>query len=365
MKVVLIGGHLGPALAVAKKLKKDEIFYIGRKFTFEGDSAVSLEYQEINKLNIPFFAITTARFQRKFTRYTIFSLSKYPIGFYQSIKILNKIKPDVVLGFGGYVSIPVIQAAYLLKIPVVIHEQTLEAGFSNRIAAKIAKKVCISWKSSENYFPKQKTILTGIPLREEIIDIKKIQKEKNNIPIIYVTGGSSGSHVINSLVEKSLDKLLKNYVIIHQTGDSQKHKDYEKLEKKISELDKSVSQNYVLKKFFSSMEAARVLYNCDLVVGRAGINTTAELIYLQKPALLIPIPFTQKNEQFKNAEFLKGLGLGLVLEQNLLTEELFISTINSMINNISIYKLEQNVLANDATEKIVEVLKSVSKKKTT
>src|ERR1035437_5335593 len=109
MKIVIVGGHLSPALSIIKKLgKNDEVYYFGRKYVHEGDSALSLEYQEITKLNISFYSITTARLQRKLTRYTFSSLLKMPVGFYQSFNLLKKIKPDVVLGFGGYVSVPVI-----------------------------------------------------------------------------------------------------------------------------------------------------------------------------------------------------------------------------------------------------------------
>ena len=140
MKIVVIGGHLSPAYSVIEELKGEEVFYIGREHVFEGDKAVSLENEEIKTLNIPFFPIVTARLQRKFTRYTLSSFIKFPLGFTQALRILKPIKPDVVLGFGGYLSVPVIFAASICNIPVVIHEQTLEAGFANRLVAKIAKR---------------------------------------------------------------------------------------------------------------------------------------------------------------------------------------------------------------------------------
>lgn len=363
MKVILIGGHLSPAISVIEKLNKNEIFYIGRKYTFEGDSAVSLEYQEITKMNIPFFPIKTARFQRKFTRYTIISFLKFPLGFFQSIKILRKIKPDVVLGFGGYVSVPVILAANLLKIPIVIHEQTLEAGFANKIVSSLVKKICISFESSREFFPKEKIVFTGNPIKKEILNIK-VNKKKNVIPVIYITGGSSGSHAINILVKNSLEKLLKNYIVFHQTGDSQKFKDYKNLEIERNMLNKEISRNYNISKFLSSRDVARILNNADLVIGRSGINIVTELIYLQKPAFLIPLPFSQNNEQFKNAEFLKSLGLAEIIKQDLLTDSLFLSKINSMIKNLDNYKLSKSFVLENASDKIVEVLKNVAKEKT-
>jgi len=148
MKVILIGGHLSPALSLLEELKNEEVIFFGRKYSFEGDKALSLEYQLVEELNIPFVSITTGRLQRKLTRHTFSSFLKLPIGFFQSINALIKYKPDVVLGFGGYISIPVILASFVLRIPAVIHEQTLEAGFANKILSRFAQKICISWESS-------------------------------------------------------------------------------------------------------------------------------------------------------------------------------------------------------------------------
>jgi UDP-N-acetylglucosamine--N-acetylmuramyl-(pentapeptide) pyrophosphoryl-undecaprenol N-acetylglucosamine transferase len=328
MKVVIVGGHLSPALAVIEKLKNEEVFYIGRKHAFEGDKALSPEYREIEKLTIPFFALNTGRLQRKFSKHTIPSLIKVPFGFVRSFAILKKIKPDVVLGFGSYMFLPVAFAAKLLDIPVVAHEQTMEAGAANKIVAKIAKKICISWKSSEKFFPKEKTVLTGNPLREEII-----------------TGGGSGAHAINLLAEKTLDRLLEKYAVIHQTGWSEIYRDFERLEK-------IKNKNYECRKFLDTKQAALAISRADLVVGRSGINTVTELIYLNRPAFLIPIPSGQNNEQ----------GLGEYVRQQELTPELFISGIESMMAKIENYQVKESVIFEDAAEKIVKVIKDVSKK---
>jgi len=249
MKIVIIGGHLSPALAVIEQLKGNELYYFGRKHTFEGDKAISLEYDEITKLGIPFYSINTARLQRKFTRYTLPSLIKFPLGFSQSLRILRQIKPDVVLGFGGYVSLPVVLAAFFLKIPIIIHEQTLEAGIANKIEAKFARKICISWQSSEKYFPKNKTVLTGNPLRRIVLDAKPFREEVG-LPKLYITGGSSGSHAINFLVEKSLEKLLEKFTVIHQTGDAKAHADFEKLQTEVNKLDVMLAQIIIRKNSF-------------------------------------------------------------------------------------------------------------------
>jgi UDP-N-acetylglucosamine--N-acetylmuramyl-(pentapeptide) pyrophosphoryl-undecaprenol N-acetylglucosamine transferase len=364
MKIVIIGGHFSPALAVIEKIKTEELFYIGRKYTFEGDKAISLEYVEITKLGIPFYEINTARLQRKFTKQTIISLTKFPSGFLQALKILRQIRPNVVVGFGGYVSVPVVLAAYFLKIPIIIHEQTLEIGLANKIAARIANKICISWESSRKYFPPNKTVLTGNPLQASILNAKPISK-KNDLPVLYITGGSSGSHALNLLVEESLSKLLEQFKVIHQTGDAKEFADYKRLEEVKNKLNSNLSKNYHLQKFYTAGEAVNNLQTADLVVGRAGINTITELIYFQKPAFLIPLPFAQREEQLKNALFLKELGLGELGLQKTLTADIFQATIAKMFANLNNYKLKKQVLIPNVCENIVKIIKDVSFKKTT
>jgi UDP-N-acetylglucosamine--N-acetylmuramyl-(pentapeptide) pyrophosphoryl-undecaprenol N-acetylglucosamine transferase len=182
--------------------------------------------------------------------------------------------------------------------------------------------------------------------------------------MIYFTGGSGGSHAINSLVEKSLKKLLEYTTIVHQTGDAREYADYDRLQSLKNNLDIAIGKKYNLQKFFSPEDVAYNLSRADLVIGRAGINTVAELIYLKKPAFLIPLPFAQKNEQLKNALFLKEVGLGEVGLQSELTPELFAATILNMLKNLERYQLNETVLISKAAQNIVKVLKDVSTKKT-
>src|SRR3989344_6654527 len=167
MKIAITGGHLSPALSVIEKLsKEDVVLFVGRKHVFEGDKGLSFEYKTITSLNIPFVELTTGRLQRKFTAHTLFSIVKIPYGLAQSFLILRKFKPDVVLGFGGYLSVPVVIAAHILRIPAIIHEQTQDAGLANRMLANYADRICISWETSAKYFPRGKTIFTGNPIRK-------------------------------------------------------------------------------------------------------------------------------------------------------------------------------------------------------
>lgn len=356
MRIVVIGGHVTPALAVIEKLKENDILFIGRKHALEGDKALSLEFQEIQKLGIKFKSIITGRLQRKFTVYTIPSLLKFPIGFFQSLFILRRFKPQVVLGFGGYVQLPVIFSAAILKIPIVIHEQALTTGLSNKIASFFAKKICISWQSSSNYFPKEKTILTGNPVRSEISNIKhQISNDRNNKkPVVYITGGSLGSHFINLLVEGSLNRLSKRLRIIHQIGDARQFNDFERLNFLREDLENK--NHYFVKKFLSAEEVAQVLKKVDLVVSRAGINTITELIYLNKPCLLIPLPHGK--EQKINAEFVRSLGLGEVRQEEKLSPTAFLEVLKEMFANLGNYKIKENVLLENPEEKIAEVVRN-------
>ncbi len=362
MRIIITGGHLSPAFSVIKKLDKKDILFIGRKKAMEGDNALSLEYRLCQKLRIPFVSIKTARLQRGFTKYTIPSLFNLPIGIVRALKIVREFKPDVVLGFGGYVSLPIIFASKFLNIPVVIHEQTLEAGFANKIASKIAKKVCISWKQSEKFFPKSKTVFTGNPIREELLLNRENSKnffkfKNNNLPLIYITGGSLGSHAINIIVEKTLPSLLKVANVIHQTGDAQKYQDFERLSKK--ELE-----GYIVKKFFEVEEIAEIYKSASLVISRSGINTVTELLYFKKPSFLIPLPIGQRNEQLKNALFLKNLNLAEVCLQNRLSDDKFLRIISYMLKNTSKYQEKkgfEGLIRKNAALEIVKVLKNVKR----
>lgn len=359
MKIVLIGGHLSPAFSLIQEMEGEEILFIGRKYPLEGDKALSLEFQFAQYHKITFKAIKTGRFQRKFTRHTAPSLFKFPVGFAQSLSILRKFKPNVVIGFGGYVELPVVMAASLLRIPVVIHEQTLEVGVANRIASRFAQKICISWESSRKCFPQNKVVLTGNPVRKEILSSKaeNFQHIKKDKPTIYITGGSLGSHKLNLLVEKCITDLLKIAVVIHQTGDSSEFNDYDR-------LSKLNLNGYSLRKFFKSEEVAGILGESDLVVSRSGINTVTELIYLQKPAFLIPLSFAQRNEQHKNALMFKNMGLGEVGSEKLSADEFF-STIKKMLENLKNYKTRKSIseeeLIGNAAKNIKKVVWETAK----
>ncbi len=373
MKLLIVaggGGHFAPALAVIEELPKDwEVMVIGRKYVFEGENTLSLEYQTSQNLGIKFQTITTGRLQRKLTTHTLTSLVKVPVGYFQSLKILKDFKPDVVLSFGGYVSLPVGLAAKSLNIPIVVHEQILGAGLANKVVGKFAQKICVSWIESKKFFPSEKVVLTGNPTRKYQVSSIKYQVSKENLPLIYVTGGSGGAHAINVLVEDCLEKLLEKYIVIHQTGSSQEYGDFARLEKKKENLPAEMQKRYSVFKFVESAEVFPILNKADLVISRSGINTLTELLKLGKPSLLIPLPYGQHNEQLTNALFIKQLGLAEVADQKTLTGDKLFELVEKMIRNLNEYKSHakdgQDLLVPDAAQKIIKIVENVNQPKKT
>lgn len=357
-----------PALAVIEKLPKDaEVVYVGRKYPLEGDSAVSLEYQTMNERKIPFIEFHPARLQRKFTRHTFLSLRRLPKGMMEAFNILRHEKPDVILSFGGYVAFPFAVAGSVLRIPVVTHEQTLEAGGTNKLIGKFATKICVSFPSSIPFFPKKKTILTGNPVVSDSPseEIKKLFSTVNTkYPVITITGGSLGSHAINMLVEPMLAKLLAKYNVIHQTGDAQEFGDFSLLENVRNSLPFTFQERYILTKFISPSDIAYVYKHSDMVVSRSGANTVLTLLLEDIPAILIPLPHSQRQEQMKNALLLKESGLGEVLLQDTITSESLLKAIEMMMekkdafHNKDISAMRE--LHANAAQKIIQVVYDTS-----
>lgn len=350
MKILVTGAHFTPAVATITELKKNpkvEVVYVGRKTTKEGDQAQSVESQMMPEIRVRFIPITTGRLQRDFTIYTIPSLLKIPTGFLQAFFILLSEKPNVVLSFGGYVAVPVVVMAWLFSIPIIIHEQTLMPGLANRISAIFADKIAVSFNN--NAFKGEKVILTGNPIRQEVIK-KSLGANSNPSPRwnrekrVLVIGGNQGSHIINIAIEKVLDQLLKIAKVIHQTGDS-KYQDFER-------LSRIKNNNYKVFKFISQ-DWPEVLADADLVISRAGINSLTELAYSSKPTLLIPIP---GKEQKTNAEYFSNLGLGQVLPQSELSAETLFKKIKLMLNNLSDLKEKarqaKKVVIEDAAKRL-------------
>lgn len=327
MKILVTGAHFTPAVATIEELKKIgrvEVVYVGRKNTQEGDKTPSVESEVLPSLGVKFIPIITGRLQRDFTVYTIPSLLKIPIGFLQALFIILTEKPDVILSFGGYVAVPVVIIGWLFSVPVIIHEQTLVSGLANKICSYFADKIAVSFEKNES--KSEKVVLTGNPIRREILNILKRETKRQKLPVILIVGGNQGSHIINLAVEKCLNQLQKMALVFHQTGDS-KYRDFERLHKR-------ESANYKVFKFISK-DWGKILTECDLVISRAGINILTELALFGKPSLLIPI---SSSEQKKNAQYFGEIGFTKTLPQSNLSGETLLGNIKMMLKNLDSLK---------------------------
>lgn len=359
MKILITGGHITPALAVADKLltKKDvEIIFVGRKYTSSEDD-VSLEYKELTKRSVRFIHLQTGRLTRVASVKSFKSVIKIIPGFYKSLLILKKERPDVVLSFGGYIALPIAVAASFLKIPVYTHEQTAIPGLTNKLIAKFCKKIFISFAESARYFEGKKTILTGNPVRESVkAELHKPFEIPTGKPVLYVTGGSLGSHSINVHIDHILEKLLDNYVVIHQTGNVKEYQDFERLQKKRSELTAELCKNYFVMEHVFEEDLGYILKRANLVISRSGANTFFELIALEKPAILIPLPWSANGEQQRHAELFAENGVGKVFDQSD-TSETLESLIAMMMEDIEVYKRNfhklKSLYKTDAADQIV------------
>lgn len=373
MKLLIVaggGGHFSAALSVIEKLPKEwEILLVGRKYAFEKDRTISFEYETAHRLGIPFYALTTGRFQRTFSSHTPFSLIKIPIGFFQAMKVLRKFRPTVLFSCGGYVSFPLAYAARMQSIPIVVHEQIMGAGLANKLVGKFAKRICISWAESKKYFPHEKTVLTGLPIKQAFFTHTETKTKTKKTPMILVTGGSGGAHEINVLIEQIVPSLLQKAYVVHQTGDARQYQDYEHLLELKKSLSLSDQERYTVMKFIDTNEISSLLSQADLVVSRSGINIVTELMYLGKPSLFIPLRHGQQNEQLTNALFAQKIGLSEVLDKEQLSADLLKDKIFEMLTHLSEYKKHageaRKQINPKAPEKIIEVIKDVARENTT
>lgn len=362
-KIVILGGHFTPALALIEELERNrevQIYFFGRKYATEGSKSFSAEYLTIEKKKIKFFEITTGRLQRRFTRYTISSLFKVPLGLIQSFYYLLKIRPKLIVSFGSYVSVPVVFAGWLLGIESITHEPALVPGLATKINSLFVKRIFLSWPQTQKYFDTTKTQVIGNLIRKDIFkefaksrDIRQFLERNKNL--LYVTGGNQGSHFLNELIFQS-QKYLKNFSILHQLGTTNFQRDYKRA-KRIK------STNYKATSYISSQDIGAVFNKALIVISRAGSNTLWELVALGKVATLIPLPISASGEQEANAQVLEQAGAAIVLNQETLTSELFIQKIQEMFNNLPKYqksaqKLSQT-LPRDAAQKLASYISSL------
>jgi UDP-N-acetylglucosamine--N-acetylmuramyl-(pentapeptide) pyrophosphoryl-undecaprenol N-acetylglucosamine transferase len=354
------GGHFYPLLAVASELTageyKPELYYFG---------PAPYDRDELERYQITFVYCPAGKLRRYFSIQNFFDIFRSFFGIFLAVWKLYLIYPDVIFSKGGYTSVPILIAAKFLRIPVVIHESDAVPGRANKLAAKYARYIGISYDDASQFFPPEKTALVGIPLRHEILQVHDdpfaflgIQKHK---PLIYITGGSTGAERINNIVLRSLTQLLPHFQIFHQTGPAKI--DEMRLTAQSLLAGTQLEQDYYLEGNVSAEVVGALLNAATLIVTRAGSTTLFEIAYHGKPAIVIPIPEDVSRDQRSNAYAYANSGAATVLEEHNLTQNLLAQEISTIINDSDRYtKMSQaarGMYIEGAAQKIASILISI------
>ncbi len=301
MRIVLTGGgtagHLFPIIAVAREIKKiaqqkSELV----EFMFIGPKTIGQE--ELTKEAIANRQIMAGKLRRYASLQNIFDIFKIPAGILQALWILFFFMPNAVFSKGGYGSVPVVIAAWIYRIPVLIHESDATPGLANKFAAKFSKRVAVSFLDSAKYFPTKKTAVTGNPVRDDIFNGSKEEAKRifgitDTKPVLLVLGGSQGAQPINDIIFASLIILLQRYEIIHQCGEGNL-KSFKQL------ISGEKLPGFFLYPFLNGEQLRHAFAAADLVISRAGAGTIAEIAALGKPSITIPLPNSAADHQTKN-----------------------------------------------------------------
>ena len=299
------GGHVIPALTLMAKLKDQfHIVYIG--------SILGIERKLVEQQGFEYYPIPTGKLRRYFSFQNILDQIHIVKGICKSFFFLYKFnRQTLIFSMGGYVSLPVIIAAWPLRRTIYLHEQTSQAGLANRMASLFATKIFVSFHESQSFFPKKKTVFSGHPLKDECYEntlslqkIAGIKFTSQERPIVFISGGGNGSALLNEKVRKELNELKKIYTVFHQVG-RPFFEEYKKLE----------TSTY---RVFAFLESGIIdlFKRADIVLSRAGAGTVCELMVIGKRSIFVPLKIAQKNEQFHNAGQAKALLGSLIIEED-------------------------------------------------
>jgi len=352
------GGHIYPAISIANALKQKhsdcEILFVGAEGKMEMEKVPAAGYDIIG---LPIRGL-----QRSFTKENLKFFSRLLKSIWKAKAIVKGFQPDAVVGVGGYASGPLLRVASKLGVPALIQEQNSYAGITNKLLAKKAKKICVAYEGMERFFPKDKIILTGNPVRKDLLEIESKKAEAleyfgldTNKKIILIVGGSLGARTINNSVLKSLDAVSQSDVqIIWQTG-----KFY--IEKVQEELKNWDLPNLKVSDFLSRMDLAYAA--ADLVISRAGAGTISELCLVAKPSILVPSPNVSEDHQTKNAMALVNKDAAVMVKdidavQKLIPEALSLITNEEKLNRLSVNckELAKPNAADDIAEQILAMI---------
>lgn len=322
--IVLTGGgtagHVTPNIALIPKLRE-----LGYKISYIG-SYEGIEKKLIEEMGIPYYGISSGKLRRYFDLKNFSDPFRVLKGFAEARKLLKKLKPDIVFSKGGFVTVPVVVAAGQLKIPALIHESDMTPGLANKLCIPFATKVCCNFPETVNNLPKNKAVLTGTPIRQELMSGNKeaartfcgFTSEK---PVIMVIGGSLGAASVNENVRKILPELLKDFQVVHLCGKG-------KMDNSLAETEGYVQYEYIKE------ELPDLFALADIVISRAGANAICELNALHKPNLLIPLSAkASRGDQILNARSFERQGFSMVMEEEEITEESLLKAVRSLYEN--------------------------------
>jgi UDP-N-acetylglucosamine--N-acetylmuramyl-(pentapeptide) pyrophosphoryl-undecaprenol N-acetylglucosamine transferase len=328
------GGHVQPAIAVADVLRKRadvQLSWIG--------STTGVEKQIAAEHDIPFKSIPTGKLRRYFSLHTFLDAVRIPFGVFRARLHLRQIQPDTVFSTGGFVSVPTVIAAWFAGIPIITHEQTATVGLANKINARVADRIALAYEQTREQLAgaRERVIVTGNPVRPDLLDGNAARAREelgfsDDLPIIYVTGGSLGAQALNRTIKDILPQLVERACVVHQCGPAAMNGDYPRLLETRSALPASLQSRYVVRERIGP-ELADIYAAADLVIGRSGAGTVAELALLGKPAILIPLPGTSSDEQTRNARGLADAGAAVLLPQVEMSSERLLGHVSVLLDD--------------------------------
>jgi UDP-N-acetylglucosamine--N-acetylmuramyl-(pentapeptide) pyrophosphoryl-undecaprenol N-acetylglucosamine transferase len=350
------GGTAGPViplLAIAEVLsgtsknQNFKFFWIGTK--------IGLEKKIVEQAGIEFYSIIAGKWRRYFSWQNFFDLFRILVGFGQSLVLLGKRRPNLVISAGGFVGVPVVWAAWLRRIPVLIHQQDIRPGLANRLAAPVANVVTVTFSRSLNDYG-TKAVWTGNPIRPEFKKLKITAREarqklnlNSNRPTILIMGGGTGALALNELTLASLPFLTKFCQVIHITGPGKNNTEIK--------LDDNISRFYRSFPFLNIDGLIKAYAAADLIISRAGLSSLTELSYLGKPTILIPMPDSHQED---NASLLAKRNAAVVLNQKTLTVKDFVAAIKRLLDDkqerSSLGSNIKRVMKFDANERIKKII---------
>jgi len=350
-RIILTGGgtagHVTPNIALIPKLRElgFDIHYIG---SYNG-----IEKDLIEPFGIPYHGISSGKLRRYFSLQNFTDPFRVIKGFGEARKLIKNLKPDVIFSKGGFVSVPVVLAGKKCKVPVIIHESDMTPGLANKIAIPSAAKICCP--ETLDCLPEGKAVLTGSPIRQELLSGNKIAamdlcKFTADKPVILVIGGSLGSVVVNNAVRESLPCLLKDFQIIHLCGKGK--------------TDESLKNTKGYCQFEYVKDELRDIFALsEIVISRAGANAICELLALRKPNLLIPLSAkASRGDQILNARSFERQGFSMVLEEEDLTKETLTSTVYKLFEKRGSYvDAMRNSNQQDSIDTIISMITQASK----